>query len=305
MGNQAGGRARFKGAGSLWKTSWKGRSAFSEFCCFQGFARGEGGRYYTEPGGALDIVPAVGTWLNFIVDFGAPLALGTSEFIARNGTDPEGWELIANQGMAVDGEGVSFTFRVYDGAGVTASVTTTTIFSLALLDGILDSIGFRISAFFLPPSGPAPNGQIAIAVEGLLTTPFASLLAPYVNTTPALLLGIGTGALTEDFGPPQSICGLAGGEGDFTALESAAHTAWIAQVAAESQMVVMPGVVSGNAVPGYTVEDGWRGNNPYLSSGDAPDPLAPFVGADSLVEAGGTGTLTVECGTVIFSAETT
>jgi hypothetical protein len=304
MGDQSGGHVRYDGPGSLWKSSWKGRKPYSEFCCFQGFARGEGGRYYEEPGGALDIVPAAGYWLNFLVGIGGALPVGVDKFIARNGTAPGGWELIANQALIGTDEGVTFTFRVYDGAGITAS-TTTAVFTLAPLVGnqLPGPMGFRISAFFLPPSGPAPFGEIILAIEGSLFTPAVGLLAAYANGAPSLLLGIGTGALAEDWTPPQSICGLVGGEGDYGALESVAHRAWIQQVADESQVVVMPSMVGGAPVPGYTADHGWRGNNPYINPGDAPDPLLPFVGADSLVEAGGTGTLVVDCGTATFWAD--
>lgn len=37
MGQQAGGSARFKGPGSLWKTSWKGKRPLLQLCCLEGF----------------------------------------------------------------------------------------------------------------------------------------------------------------------------------------------------------------------------------------------------------------------------
>ena len=71
MGDQAGGNARFTGPGSLWKTSWKGKVAFSELCCFAGFDRAV--NWYEDPGGALDITPADGQWINLIASIDAPV----------------------------------------------------------------------------------------------------------------------------------------------------------------------------------------------------------------------------------------
>jgi hypothetical protein len=53
-------------------------------------------------------------------------------------------------------------------------------------------------------------------------------------------------------------------------------------------------------VPGYSADNGWRGNNPYLPTGDAPDPLLPFIGATPLAVTGA-GDLTTVCGTVNFA----
>lgn len=304
MGDQSGGHVRYDGPGSQWKSSWKGRKPFSEFCCFEGFARGEGGRYYQEVGGALNVVPATGYWLNFLVGIGAAPPAGVDQFIARNSAAPNGWDLIANRAVAADlTDGVNFTFRVYDGAVLTASVTSLVTYSLAALTNALITgpIGFRISALFLPPTGGFPSGQITIGVEGSVTTPFSALTAPYVNAVPDLLLGIGIGVPAEDFVPPQSICGLVGGEGNYAGVEEAAHDQWIDSVEAGSEIVSMPALVGGLLVPGYSQDAGWRGNNPYISPGVAPDPLASFIaGGASLVKAGGTGDLTTTCGTVTF-----
>jgi hypothetical protein len=283
----------------LWKSSWKGKAPFNELCCFTGFTRSDPGAYYQEPGGALDIVPAAGYWLAFLVKIGAPLPDGVDIFIARNGTAPEGWELIANRALIGGEEGVSFTFRVYDGAAIAATRTSITMTLEDLTSGLYDAIGFRINAFFLPPTGGFPDGRITIATEGTVQS-MVPLTSTYSNTSPVLNLGIGTAGLEQDLGTTGAICGIAGGEGDYEALQFAAHAEWLDLVAEVPQLVAVPETVDGFSAPGYTADNGWRGNLPYLTPGDAPDPLAPFIGATDLIE---TGNLSVACGSAPFWAD--
>ena len=295
MADQSGGNARFKGPGSQWKSSWKGKKPFNDMCCFQGFSIEPDGAYYEEPGGALDLAPG-GYWLGALIHVDHALPDGVEQYIAMNSGAPgtEGWELVYNKKTSTAYE---FKFRVYDGAGIAASVTTPSVFISPNVD---EDIPIRIAAFFLAPTGGAPNGAIAINAEN--QPAFASLASPYSNPSPYLRLGVSTLDEEQSMSPPQCIYGLEGGEGDYDASDVLPVTAdWYQRVKNALQLVPMPPDVAGVPVGGYTVDNGWRGNNPYLSPGVAPSPLPPFAGDTSLVYGGGTGNLTVECGPVLFA----
>ena len=54
MGDFAGGNSRFKGPGSLWKTSWKGKVPYAEMAWFLDFSdEAIVGQYYEDTGGVL------------------------------------------------------------------------------------------------------------------------------------------------------------------------------------------------------------------------------------------------------------
>lgn len=257
--------------------------------------------FYEEPGGALDIVPADGKWINAIVTLDAPIADGVEALIVRNGTSPEGWEIVAIGSLDSEGNPiVTFAFRVYDGAGIAAVAPNSYTFTAD--DLLADNVGFRLTAFFYPTTVGFPLGQIAMGVEGSVFGP-VTLGSVYSNAAPDLILGAGVGS-QEDWITARTICGLAGGDGDYSALSQPAHAQWVGIVGESSEMQPLSPSIdvlgTPTPVPGYTADNGWRGNNPYLPPGDAPDPLAPFIGTESLVVTG-SGELTTVCGTVNFA----
>lgn len=285
---------------------------FTEMCCVEGFSDAFPNQFYQDAGGALDIVPATGFFLNAIVGVSAPP--DNEEVIARNGSvASEGWELVMFD-PGVGTPSVNFRFRVYD-AGGPIEVIPTGSFSLdptAVLNPGLtnfpDRIFFRISCAFYPAGGSGGAfGTIQIRVEGFSFTA-AALTAAYVNTTPLLLVGSDT---LRAFEVPNCIHGIAGGTctwpvGDISFLPTV--DAWAASVGPYDISSPTAGFVSDTGsyqlepMPdplsvGVTNTNGWRANYPELPQGDAPSPFLPFIGATPLLYANGppSGALTVTC----------
>jgi len=297
MGDQSGGNPRFKSAGSLWKSSWKGRVPFTEMCCIEGFDSDPqvAAALYLDFGGALPIVPANGFWLGAVVGV-AVSPPGAAQTIAKNGSIAnEGWTLtMSDAGDSATGvERVNFTFTVFGGAGAVATVTLNFPIALTLLEAQLgiSKTYFRIFAWFLPPPDGGAFGSINLNVEGFLSSGSVALSAAYVNSAPSLRVGADSGggpAITT----PNCLHGLVGGDGvangddaDMTLTAAA----WRAQVALEHQIVAAPTTV----LPGLVADNGWRANSPALPVAAAPNPLEPFVGAVDLVQIG--KGLTVDC----------
>jgi hypothetical protein len=312
MGDFAGeGNPRFKGPGSLWKTSWRGKVPYTEMCCFLNFDDDPAGQWYEDPGGALPLVPGAGFWIGAVIGVAAAPSGGTPvEFIARNGAvSGEGWDLIMNDGGPDPSSGnprVSFTFAVYDGAVVTAAATTGAAEFVLDPQAGIDRVFYRILAWFLPPPDGGAFGSINIAQEGFVAGAPIPLAAAYVNTTPFLTVGKGD-ILGTALTAPNCLHGLVGGDGvklGDDADMAAAALAWARQVHVEYQIVPL----APPALPAITTIAGWRGNTPYLLEGDAPDPLAPFVGAVPLVFANAVppaSLLSVSCGQPsVFAAQT-
>jgi hypothetical protein len=279
------GNPRFKGGGSLWKSSWKRQVPYTEMCWFLGFNDSLFGQWYEDPGGVLPLVPGDGFWLGAVVGVVAPPNLGTVEFIARNGAvSAEGWDLImTNPGPTPAGiPTVGFTFRVWDGAVVAASAPSGAFeISLDPQLGVTQRL-LRVFAWFLPPPDGGAFGSINISVESVpaIGGPFP-LASAYLNSTPLLTLGKGD-VLGSTLSAPNCLHGLVGGDGvklgdDADMRVTAA--AWAAQVHAEYQIVVP----STEPVASLAPIAGWRANDPALGVGTAPNPLAPFVGSTDLV----------------------
>jgi len=320
MGEQSGGNPRFKSAGTQWKSSWKGRVPFTEMCCIDGFNQsGITGNWYQDLGGVLPLVPASGFFISAVVGIGSlplPGGSGTAVIASNGNVAGEGWELVAFDGALTPAGDptVGFAFRVYDGVGITAVVLQGGAGVYAIENnsggGIepqlgVDQLLFRIFAWFEAP-GAFTDGAINIAVEGTSQGPMVALAAPYVNTDPRFFMGVGQGL--NPFLAPNCIQGLVGGDGipsGTTVADMDSVIAgdvptdfpgWIHEVglgftqlgdnqfddAAENQIVAPTG---GTFVPTLSPTNGWRANNPALSVGLAPDPLAPFLGAVSLTPA--------------------
>lgn len=267
------GNPRFKGGGSLWKTSWRGRTPYTEMAFFEGFSSAFGGNYYEDAA----VIPglAAGFFVGGVVRLLEPPALGTVDTIARSTTGGanEGWDLVVtNPGPDADGnEQVGFSFRA--GNGTTVINANRTPFTLKpITDGEADGLIFRVAGMIFPPSGGFANGSIATFVEEVATglTQVSLGATPYSNAggQPVLTMGVGTAG--SDFGTPNGIHGIVGGvtSGVTFAAAPALVNAWMDSIAEEYQLVGIDGITS----------DGWRANNPMLSNGDAPEPLEPFVG---------------------------
>jgi hypothetical protein len=275
-------------------------------CWFQGFNDGiVTAQWYEDTGGVLPLDPANGFFIAAVV--GIAVVPSNFEVIARNGdVANEGWELRAvNSGVnPVTGNPLlSFDFRVYDGAVVTATVTAGPFEIAPEIEPQLgvSQILFRVFAWFDTPDGGAPNGTINIRAEdqtGLVGVG-AALTNPYVNTTPFFRVGAAT-IVSTALTLPNCIHGIVGGDGIPAGATDATlagpYLAWLASVKAESQIVApLPDL----GIPTLLSSNGWRANNPFLGPGDAPDPVIPFLGPvdlDFVFAAGGfRPPLTVAC----------
>lgn len=293
MSRQAGGNVRFRGPGSLWKTSWKGSVTLSQACCVQGFSIDADGQFYQNPNGVLDIAPASGFWLGVVVGVVDPPASPVP--IARNGSAAnEGWLLEMFPQNTVGGDpGVGFRFTVYDGSGPAAVVSTTAGYALRTagqtqLYGATQIIPVMVG--LEPPSGTHTHGR-AIGGWGGAT----ALSAAYSNTSPLLLVGTdSTGAY------PDCIFGIVGGQAQWT--ENAGEFELLSYDGAwQLAMLEADGVVEvpdQSGVTGFQNLHGWRIADTGPQGIAAPNPLEDFVGNEEL-EYGNTGPsageLTISC----------
>jgi hypothetical protein len=281
MSKLVGGNVRFRGPGRSWKSSWRGRTIFSELCCVHGF---ENIVFYQNASGPLDIVPASGFFLGALVGVAEPPA-GVA-VIARNGDPLNGWQLDMIDNSGAWGAGVSFRYTVYDGANIAAQVVTPLV-SLANVGGIGPPKLFVdvMVAFYQPALFP-PDGMIAIAIGGALMGSEA-LAAPYANANPQLLVGRDVDELGADtFDSPNCISGLVGGTAPWTDQTLAAVSGqWRDALTAGGDTTAAPGQmveVPTTSVPGMVNTNGWRIPGGSVPGAAAPSPLAGFIGAEAL-----------------------
>jgi hypothetical protein len=279
------GNPRFKGGGSLWKTSWRRRVPYTEMAFFEGFSTGLGGASYSDAQqlqGSID-----GFMVGAVVRILTPPTLGTVRTIARSsdGAPNRGWDLVlTNPGPDADGfPQVGFSFRA--GNGVATIVAFRGPFTLrALTEDGIDALVFRVAAGIFPEGGPFATGSIATFVEnyapGLAQVGMGA--APFTNPG-QILLTMGVGAAGTDFSTPNGIHGIAGGltnELSFAQLTPLVES-WMDAIAAQYQLAELGGIIS----------DGWRANYPLLSVSDAPEPLEPYVGSVNMEPGNPLGTL--------------
>lgn len=282
MSEQAGGRARFTGPGRQWKSGWRGRTIYSEICCASGFATDVAGQFY-ENDTALPLVPADGFFLGAVV--GVSEEPAGNEPIAVNGNVAnEGYELVMFSQAATGGApGVGFTFRVFGGAGLVGTATTSAgvpLYTAAEAQLLGPTRLVVVMATFAPPSGSFPNGQVAIQTRS--GSGVDTLSGAYVNSDPRLVVGV-NGA--DAFSAPNCIAGLVGGELLFTEGQLVAETTtlrddWTRAIQSASRVVAVP---DEQAWAGFANLGGWRfeGVAPFTA---APDPLPSFVGlSDDLI----------------------
>lgn len=298
MGDQAGGNVRFRGPGSLWKSSWKGRRPFSQMCCVSGFGPTITDQYYVNDNGPLPIVPANGFFLGALVGV-SQIPTGT-EVIARNGNVAnEGWRLSMFSQLTIDGgPGVGFNFTFFDGAGVALALVSANGAPLWTEDEQQFFGPERILFAFVgyePPSGSFPNGEAAMLT--LFSSASGALAAPYVNSDPRLSVGRDGLDVLE---APNCLVGLVGGEALFNEGAIVAETIslaiqWLLAMEAAGEFLEVPNNIG---LTGFANLNGWRivGNAGPGSS--APNPLPDFVDSEPLVYANAqppAGDLTIDC----------
>lgn len=270
---------RFGGGGSLWKTSWRKRTPFTEMCCFGGL--GVTSQFYEELGGALDINPVTGSWIAGVVALVTVPPATPPQIIARNSdAADEGWEL-RYQGNA-NGD-VVISFAVLPGAGEAEATVVNGAPIVDPLVGITTNF-YRIAVFYYPAPFGGVFGSFELFVEGT-SSGVVAMPSAYVNAAPRLAIGVGSGAPDTDFDLPNCMHGIAGGEGNFSNLVASPAQQWFDSVAEQHQLVAVPGVSQPGsiAVPGYSALNGWRANyQPQLAAGEGPSSLSPFIGNDPL-----------------------
>lgn len=283
MSTQVGGNSRFRGAGSLWKSAWKGRRPLSDFDCIEGFGAGVAGQFYENVNGPLPLVPANGFILGAAVAV-AELPTGNDPIVYNGGALTEGWELVMFD-ATVDPELplLGFSFRVYDGAALAAAAVQTVDFrSVGTQDGFIPALTVFAVAGFAAPGGASPQGQVNLRV-GVGTGSIADLTSPYSNPSPFLAVGRRS---TSAFGAPNCILGVVGGEAPFAVGVGPSGIStlgefqqrWQESCLAAGQIVEIPQV--GGLAPVVVNQHGWRAPS---QRGPAPSPLEDFVGAEPLM----------------------
>lgn len=289
MPEQAGGGTRFARAGSLWKTSWKGKVPFSESCCISGFSGALGGNYYVD---AAVLPGSTGTGFFVGAVVGLEVVPAGSNVIARSGNlIDEGWTLEILPGGQPNE--VSFRFTVGNGFGVAAQVDESVFITNVGQPAGPEIVFVSVLAGLTTAVGDPPDGAAFIVVSnttGAGSGAFFSaqvLNAPYLNSTPSLRVGIG-GIPGTQFAAPNCIQGIVGGTapwvsgGGGTSI-TPVFRAWNALNADTSVAPTQIQPVPEAAVPiGIVNTNGWRSPT---TPGAAPDPLPPFIGAVDLTYA--------------------
>lgn len=287
MPEQAGGGTRFAKAGSLWKTSWKGRVPFSESFCISGFSGALGGNYYVDAA-VLPGSTATGFFVGAVV--GLEVVPAGSNVIARSGNlIDEGWTLDIIPG-GQPGE-VAFRFTVGNGVGIAAQVQRSVFITNVGDPGGPETIFVSVLAGLSTAANDPPDGAAFIAVSGLTGGASFSgqvLNAPYLNSAPSLRVGIG-GIPGTQFAAPNCIQGIVGGTAPWTFGGGGTQiipifNAWNAlNASTDVAPTQIQSVPDDPTTPiGIVNTNGWRSP---LVPGDAPNPLTPFVGAVNLVYA--------------------
>jgi hypothetical protein len=282
VGQQAGGNARFKGPGSLWKSSWKGKPMLSQLCCLGGFDP----NFYENANGPLDIDLTDGFFAGALVGVSA-LPTGPS-LIARNGAVAnEGWDLyVVDATTDPEDPSVGFIFTVYGGAGPVAQISVGPLPLGGSWGSLVQTVFFPVVMYFSIPDGlNFPNGRIGL---GLTNFPGgspeargeATLSAPYVNSDPHLYFG-GDGADFLEGG--QCLVGLTGGidpAADFLTdpanLAAFAAADWTDALKEAEAFVAIP--ETRPASPTNT--NGWGVSE--TAPGAGADPLVDFIGSEDL-----------------------
>lgn len=272
--------------GSLWKTSWQRRPLLDQLPAMTGFGLGLTEQYYVDPTGSLDIVPSSRWFVGAVVSVAAVPAVSAS--IARNGNVAnEGWEIELINGGGSPAQ-VKFRLTVYDGVGVAAQAETPLLSTKGLGDGLFGQLIFTILAAFQADAVSPPNGRISISEWRSLAASDVALATPYVNTSPRLTVGVGSGI--SGLSSPNALVGLVGGAAPWSAGALGSQVAatvgdWQQDVRSASQVVAVPNTV----VPGLVTTHGWRAPESVVPGAPAGNPLSDFVGVTPLSYGNGSG----------------
>jgi hypothetical protein len=282
------GFGRFRGAGSQWKTSWRGKPVtLNQMRCIQGF---EGGQFYIAGADLAPLDFVNGSWFAAVVGINEFPAPGTYQGIAMGSTTgANAWDLsFTSTGNAVD----SVLFRLRLNVGDPTEMVFGNTFEIIpdpSLPGLGYEVFYRVFVQALPADGGAPNGRVSMYAENRqIATPGSggNLANPYLAAVdPNLVLG-NAAADTDQIQSPNCIHGFVAGTStsELSPVQAVpVETPFFVSIEEQYQMTEPPGVTaSGAPAVGFSVLHGWRANNPPLPLGDAPNPLLPYVGVSNL-----------------------
>lgn len=299
------GFSRFRGGGSLWKTSWRGRIPYTEMCCIEGF----GDQFYLSNSDLMPLDFVGGSWFAVVVGITSPPAVGTWEGIARGSAAGSGaWDLSYTSNA---GGGLLFRLRLNVGlpSEMTFASTVVVVGDPQEYAALGYEVFYRIFVQAVPVSGGAPNGSIAMWAEGQNVAPVGAnpLSDPYSAASPATVLGLAA-ADTQALQAPNCIHGAVAGASS-TQLDplnaGGAATPFFADIEEQFQITSPPPfALDGSPAAGFAVLNGWRANNPALPVGNAPASWLPYEGADALAYGNPEGgVLTVMCGQAVFAQD--
>lgn len=304
------GFSRFRGGGSLWKTSWRGKVPLTEMCCISGF---EGGQFYISPNDepGNDLLPldfVNGSWFAFVVGITDPPTPGSYQGIARGSSTGSGaWDLSFTSNGPSLADGLLFRLRLNVGLPTEMSFggTQTIILDDPSQAQLGREIFFRIFVQAIPPFSGVPNGAIRMVVERQFLEAATPLVNPYLSPSVGTFVGIASGR-TDPIAAPNCIHGLVSGTSQSLIdplSTSGAAVPFFDSIEAEYQITEPPPFdEAGQPAVGFSVNYGWRANNPPLP--DAPAQWEPYVGAQVLVYGSPESPpLDVQCGQAVFAQE--
>lgn len=284
------GFSRFRGAGTLWKTSWRGKAVpLQQMRCIQGFEKGQ---FYIANANLAPLDFVNGSWFAAVVGINEFPTPGDYQGIARGSTmGIDAWDLsFTSSGNSPD----SVLFRLRLNVGDATEMSFGNTFGIIpdqSLQGLGYEVYYRIFVQAIPASGGAPNGSVLMVAENrVIATPGATgiLGNPYIPSAedPNLVVGAAADADTDPIQTPNCVHGFVAGTStsELDPLDAGPEeTAFFVAIEEQFQITEPPGVTSsGDPAVGFEVLYGWRANNPPLPLGDAPDPWLPYVGAANL-----------------------
>lgn len=300
------GNTRFKGGGSLWKSSWKGSVLNTEMCCLDGFESVAFGdppveRWYEGAVGLLPIVPANGFLFGAVVQVSEPPVPNAVPIAQNTDGSTAGWRMeMLDASPSADDPRVSFRFTMYGAAGVVGQVVSDEVLLSAVVPGfgLPPAITIRVLVAVSPPSGGVPNGLLTIIPRSTfgIGPSSVALSAPYAGGNSPFYLGARGPGVSSAFQSPNCIHGVVAAEAplplDGLASINAIYDAWTALIDVSYQIEPLP---TADVLVPVTNLVGWRADPP---AGLAPSTLVPFVGTDELTlvnSQAGTLDMNVEC----------
>lgn len=243
------GFSRFRGAGTLWKTSWRGKAVpLQQMRCIEGFEKGQ---FYIANADLAPLDFVNGSWFAAVVGINEFPAPGDYQGIAMGSTTGvDAWDLsFTSSGNSPDG--VLFRLRLNVGDATEMSFGGTfEIIPDQSLQGLGYEVFYRIFVQALPASGGAPNGSVLMVAENrVIAIPGSTgvLTDPYIAAADPNLV-VGSAAVdTDPIQTPNCVHGFVSGTStsELDPLDAGpAETAFFVSIEEQFQITEPPGVTS-------------------------------------------------------------